>query len=169
MESETDAGSPNASTGEPPEAAAGAASGAPPSNTAPGNSKSEGAGGTKIVGAGIDSLYLSVRGDLKPGIQKILEVLKLNAQSLDPERRALAQFRKRSGIPSCNAAPSVSRLSAEFPGAREQVADLAVRGQRQALQNIAQVRIGIQAVETCRLDQTHHHSCAAACTVGASK
>ena len=49
---------------EPPEAAADGAAGAPPSNTAPGNGNT---GQTTIVGAGTDSLYLSVPGSLKAG------------------------------------------------------------------------------------------------------
>jgi hypothetical protein len=69
-----------------------AASGAPPSNTAPNNSNPGGEDGTRIVGAGVDSLYLSVRGSLKPGAQSLLERLKMQAQSPDPELRALAQY-----------------------------------------------------------------------------
>jgi len=66
--------------------------GAPPSNTAPANSNTGGPNGTRIVGAGIDSLYLSYPGTLKLGVQSLLEVLKEQAQSWDPELRSLAQY-----------------------------------------------------------------------------
>jgi hypothetical protein len=81
-----------APSGKPPEAAAAGVPGAPPSNTAPGSSNTSPPARTRIVAAGIDSLYLSVRGTLKPGAETLLRRLKEQAQSPDPELRALAQF-----------------------------------------------------------------------------
>jgi len=79
--------------GMPPQAASAGAAGAPPSNTAPANSIGCGAsGGTKVVGSGIDSLYVLVPGSLKESAQGMLERLKQNAQSRDPDLRALAQY-----------------------------------------------------------------------------
>ncbi|MGO9592325.1 MAG: hypothetical protein ACLQFF_09230 [Steroidobacteraceae bacterium] len=79
-------------------AAAPAASGAPPSNTAPNNSNQGGGDRTTIVGAGVDSLYLSIPGTLRPGTQSLLERLKEQAQSYDSEVRALAQYPNRDWI-----------------------------------------------------------------------
>ena len=79
--------------GKPPQAAADGAAGAPPSNTAPGNSSGDGGRcSTAIVGAGIDSLYLSVPGNLRPDIQRVLDSIKTMAQSRDEEVRAIAQY-----------------------------------------------------------------------------
>ncbi len=77
---------------EPPEAAAAAWAGAPPSNTAPANSNSDGISRTRIVGAGLDSLYLTYQGCLRAGLQKLLETLKNQAQSPDPDARSIAQM-----------------------------------------------------------------------------
>jgi len=92
MDDERLSGPTSAPSGKPPEAATAGAPGAPPSNTAPNNSNPGGGNATKVVGAGVDSLYLSVRGTLKPGAQSVLERLKTQAQSPDPELRALAQY-----------------------------------------------------------------------------
>jgi len=78
--------------GKPPQAAVAGATGAPPSNTAPDNCNQGGGDRTRIVGAGVDSLYLSIPGTLRPGAQSLLERLKEQAQSPDPELRALAQY-----------------------------------------------------------------------------
>jgi hypothetical protein len=83
---------PSAEAGGSGAAAAPAAEGAPPSNTAPNNSNQGGGDRTPIVGAGVDSLYLSIPGTLRPGTQSLLERLKEQAQSYDPELRALAQY-----------------------------------------------------------------------------
>jgi hypothetical protein len=73
--------------------AASASAGAPPSNTAPANGNSDGNNpDTKIVGAGIDSLYLSFPGKLNAGVQSLLDRLKDQAQSRDPDLRSLAQY-----------------------------------------------------------------------------
>jgi hypothetical protein len=78
--------------GRSPEATGYGLAGAPPSNTAPENSKGQRHDQTAIVGAGVDSLYLSIPGELKSGIQTLLARLKEQAQSRDPEVRALAQY-----------------------------------------------------------------------------
>ena len=90
-----DVSSPDAT---PPEAAGIGDAGAPPSNTAPGNCNREHTNGTGIVGAGVDSLYLSVPGEMKPGPQTRLHRLKEQAQARDPEIRALAQYRGHDWI-----------------------------------------------------------------------
>jgi hypothetical protein len=91
----------NIQIGSPPETrasgsvadAAPASAGAPPSNTAPAN---DNVGGdhsvTKIVGAGIDSLYLSYPGKLNEGAQRVLDRLKEQAQSRNSDLRSLAQY-----------------------------------------------------------------------------
>lgn len=79
-------------TGEPPEAAAGGAAGAPPSNTAPATSISALIPSTRVLVGGVDSLYLSYRGSLRLGVEKLLGQFKQQAQSRDPELRALAQY-----------------------------------------------------------------------------
>ncbi len=89
---------PGAPGGEVPQAAAAGAAGAPPSNTAPDNSNQGGGDRTEIVGAGVDSLYLSIPGTLRAGAQSVLERLKEQAQSPDPDLRALAQYPNRDWI-----------------------------------------------------------------------
>lgn len=65
--------------------------GASPSNTAPANcTKSDHT--TRILRTGVDSLYLSYRGDLDPEREAELEALKLLAQSSDPTDQALARL-----------------------------------------------------------------------------
>jgi hypothetical protein len=71
---------------------AAAASGAPPSNTAPDTSNHGNFNRTTVIGAGVDSLYLSIPGELKPAAQTLLQRLKEQAQARDPEIRALAQY-----------------------------------------------------------------------------
>ena len=64
-----------------------APAGAPPSNTAPANcisTKSD----SRILRTGVDSLYLSYAGDLKPDVEQDLESLKTQAQSEDPQEQA---------------------------------------------------------------------------------
>ncbi len=78
--------------GEQPEAAADGAAGAPPSNTAPANSITGDHRATRILASGIDSLYLSQPGTLSPSLQKLIERLKGNAQSVDRDLRDLAQL-----------------------------------------------------------------------------
>ncbi len=63
------------------------AAGAPPSNTAPSN-RIESENESRIVHTGIDSLYLSYAGELKPDVEQDLESLKLLAQSEDPQEQA---------------------------------------------------------------------------------
>lgn len=92
MESNQNRTNPTAPTSEPPEAAAGGAAGAPPSNTAPANSNQGVAPQTRILAAGIDSLYLSYPGTLNAGFQKLLDRLKQQAQSPDPDIRGLSQI-----------------------------------------------------------------------------
>lgn len=58
------------------------ASGASPSNTAPSNYQN-----TRILRSGIDSLYLSYPGELRPELDKTLETLKQAAQSDDAAAR----------------------------------------------------------------------------------
>ena len=53
-----------------------------------------GGDGTMIVGAGVDSLYLSVRGTLKPGVQSLLERLKTQKRS-----RRIQSFGRSRNIP----------------------------------------------------------------------
>jgi hypothetical protein len=79
-------------TSQPPEAAAGGAAGAPPSNTAPATSNTPLDPITRILAAGVDSLYLSYRGSLRPSVENLLRTIKDQAQSRDAELRALAQF-----------------------------------------------------------------------------
>jgi hypothetical protein len=67
-----------ASASESPEAIADAAAGAPPSNTAPANSTSPVA---KVLRTGIDSLYVSFEGELRPKWDLRLKELKQAAQS----------------------------------------------------------------------------------------
>ena len=73
--------------------AASASAGAPPSNTAPANGKPDGSNSdTMIVGAGIDSLYMSFPGKLNEGVQSVLDRLKDQAQSRNLDLRSLAQY-----------------------------------------------------------------------------
>jgi len=61
--------------------------GAPPSNTAPDNCIE---GGSRILRAGVDSLYLSFSGERHEGIESLLEALKNLAQSEDIEEQSKA-------------------------------------------------------------------------------
>lgn len=63
--------------------------GAPPSNTAPANSISDGLG---ILRAGVDSLYLSFSGSIHPHIEKRLIELKERAQSDSLAEKSQAIF-----------------------------------------------------------------------------
>lgn len=75
-----------------PPGESGSESGAPPSNTAPYNSKTPPVDGFKLLRLAVDSLYLSFPGDLKPEVQAALVVLKIKAQSEHPELQAQAQY-----------------------------------------------------------------------------
>lgn len=66
--------------------------GTPSSNTVPSNSISQ--CNTKILRSGIDSLYLSYKGDLFVESSIKLTELKKLAQSCDPRNVALAQYKK---------------------------------------------------------------------------
>jgi len=77
-------------------AAAAGSSGAPPRNTAPGNSR--GGDCVKILRTGIDSLYLSYPGSLYTETAVRLDALKQLAQSDDLERSALAQIDLRGHL-----------------------------------------------------------------------
>jgi hypothetical protein len=94
MQNEIQKGSqPEASASGSVADAASASAGAPPSNTTPANGNSGGNNpDTKIVGSGIDSLYVSFPGKLNAGVQSILDRLKDQAQSHNPELRCLAQY-----------------------------------------------------------------------------
>ena len=70
-----------------PRGTARGAAGAPPSNTAPSN-RIESENDSRIVHTGIDSLYLSYAGELKPDVEQDLESLKSLAQSEDPQEQA---------------------------------------------------------------------------------
>jgi hypothetical protein len=70
-----------------PRGTAGVAAGASPSNTAPSN-RIESENESRIVHTGIDSLYLSYAGELKPDVEQDLESLKSLAQSEDPQEQA---------------------------------------------------------------------------------
>ncbi len=65
--------------------------GALPSNTAPANYL-ESVGGTRILRFGVDSLYLSFRGQINASVAEQLERLKTLAQSSEPEDTAQAVF-----------------------------------------------------------------------------
>jgi hypothetical protein len=62
--------------------------GAPPTNRAPLSCKPI----EKILRFGVDSLYLSFKGEMAKGVQKRLDALKLCAQSADPAEQAKAQL-----------------------------------------------------------------------------
>jgi hypothetical protein len=79
-------------TSQPTEAAAGGAAGAPPSNTAPATCIDDVTPATRVLATGVDSLYLSYAGTLRPSIEKLISQFKDQAQSRDPELRALAQL-----------------------------------------------------------------------------
>lgn len=64
-----------------------APAGAPPSNTAPAN-RIETESDTRTLRTGVDSLYLSYPGELKPEMEEALRVLKLQAQSQDSQEQA---------------------------------------------------------------------------------
>jgi hypothetical protein len=66
------------------------ASGTAPSNTVPGNSNS--GDYFKLLRCGVDSLYLSYRGELFPHVQERLAKLKQLAQHPEGDRQALAQY-----------------------------------------------------------------------------
>ena len=66
--------------------------GAPPSNTAPHNSKSTLPDGFRLLRLAVDSLYLSYPGDLEPSVLATLMKLKAYAQSEHPEEQAKAQY-----------------------------------------------------------------------------
>lgn len=70
----------------------GAAPGASPSNTAPANSNVEPSAYFKALRWGVDSLYLSYRGDLFPKVVKRLDTLKQLAQSTNPKEVGQAQY-----------------------------------------------------------------------------
>lgn len=65
--------------------------GAPPSNTAPSN-RIKGSHNSRVLRTGVDSLYLSYAGELKPEVEELLENLKQCAQSNDPLERAEAIY-----------------------------------------------------------------------------
>jgi len=67
-------------------------SGAPPSNTAPHNSNGTLPDGFRLLRLGVDSLYLSYPGDLKPAVLAALVKLKSMAQSEHPEEQLKAQY-----------------------------------------------------------------------------
>lgn len=66
--------------------------GAPPSNTAPPNSKEPLPDGFRLLRLGVDSLYLSYSGELHPASLDALNKLKAFAQSEHPEEQAKAQW-----------------------------------------------------------------------------
>lgn len=86
------------STGEreapPGESGSEGISGAPPSNTAPHNSKNNNnlPDGFRLLRLAVDSLYLSYPGDLHPSTLGVLNTLKGYAQSEHPEQQAKAQY-----------------------------------------------------------------------------
>ncbi len=67
-------------------------SGAPPSNTAPYNSKNIKEKGFRLLRVAVDSLYLSFPGVLHDHVFKALKDLKTLAQSEQPEVQAQAQY-----------------------------------------------------------------------------
>lgn len=83
-------GAESPATGAQPQGAGEVPTGAPPSNTAPANSK-EGEQG-KILRAGIDSLYLSYAGQVSADVAIKLQALKEAAQSRDYFNQAAAIY-----------------------------------------------------------------------------
>ena len=88
-------GDPDSAAGReaaPAESGSQGISGAPPSNTAPHNSKNTSPDGFRLLRRAVDSLYLSYPGDLHPGVLARLTELKDKAQSPDPVVQSKAQF-----------------------------------------------------------------------------
>jgi hypothetical protein len=87
---QADPGSPDG-CGAPP-AEPGSEQGAPPSNTAPDNSKENVPSGFRLLRLAVDSLYLSFPGDLTPEVLAVVQKLKTLAQSEHPDHQAQAQY-----------------------------------------------------------------------------
>jgi hypothetical protein len=81
--------SPDGCEAPPAESGAG---GAPPSNTAPHNSKDEGPPRFRLLRLAVDSLYLSYPGDLSASAVAVLTRLRDYARSEHPEEQAKAQY-----------------------------------------------------------------------------
>src|SRR5687768_8255703 len=80
---------PSAPTESPAEPANGGAAGAQPSNTAPANTLGD---DFRPLGSGIDSLYLSYTGDIRPDWESRLREAKVSAQSPEERDRLQAQI-----------------------------------------------------------------------------
>lgn len=76
----------------PRDAEPGSERGAPPSNTAPPNSKEHLPDGFRLLRLAVDSLYLSYPGDLRPEVLDAVSKLKARAQSDHAEEQASAQY-----------------------------------------------------------------------------
>jgi len=77
---------------QPPAGGCRSARGTPSSNTVPNNSMEEGSTFFQAVRWGIDSLYLSYKGQVRSKVEDELQRLKTMAQSIEPLEVAKAQY-----------------------------------------------------------------------------
>ena len=89
---------PGAGAAQPPAGGFGPEQGTPPSNTVPHNSTEEGCRFFQPLRWGVDSLYLSYKGQVRSKVEDELQRLKAMAQSIEPHQVAKAQYAAREHV-----------------------------------------------------------------------